>query len=159
MEQDNPYAAPGVDLTQADTSPGSPVKAVLYAFLLDFVGSNLLALILGIAYGALLTLGGMPPDQLEAHMGSLAWYSPYMLIVTILGTMISVLAGFVCARIAKRHEYRCALIAATLTCGLMVWMSWPRFTTTTLCLTLLGYAASLLGAHWGRRANRKARAG
>ncbi|TJZ79163.1 hypothetical protein [Chitiniphilus eburneus] len=157
MDQDNPYAASSADLTQvAVPRPGSPVKAVLYAFLLDFVGSHLLGVVLGIAYGTLLTLGGMPLDRLEAHMASLSWYSPYMLTATVLGTMISLLAGFVCARIAKRHEYRYALIAATLTCVLTAWLTWRQLSTTWLSLTLLAYAASLLGAHWGRKVNRKA---
>ncbi|WP_148717230.1 hypothetical protein [Chitinolyticbacter meiyuanensis] len=129
----------------------------MYAFLIDFLGSNLLGFVLGIAYGMVLTLRGMPLDEVQAHMAALTWHSPFMLLTILLGTSISVLAGFLCARSAKRHEYRCAVIAVTLSSGLMTWLIWDQFSmAVSLGLLLLSYAAFLTGARWGCLANRKA---
>lgn len=147
---DNPYSPPASKLADPiDREPGSPVKAVLLGAAVDIGGSLAMSMVLGIVVAVMMS--GVAPAQMGAELAAMAGTSPYKVIAMVLGTAMSVLAGFTCARIARRRDDKLAFIlgAISVTAGLLFAGDWssPGMLALNAVLT---FGAVLAGARLGR---------
>lgn len=147
----NPFKPPDADLRKK-TPPGSPVKAVLIGLAVDIGGSTLAGIVLSIVYAATLGnagLAGDEPSQIPSDSG-------FAIAGTLLGAACSVLGGFVCARIARRDEWRIGGVMAALSAliGLLLGPGDTPDDLTSL-LTLSTLACVMLGVKYGRERNRR----
>jgi len=158
MNSNDPFAPPKSDVSiKHDAIPGSPVKAVLLGFLADFGGSIVGGIPLGVIYGVLLAMSGVPQDKISGTLNSMPPDSLYSIIGFCIGFAFSILGGYVCARIAKQNEYFLAGAMATLSaiCGSFITPE-DYSVGTTASLTVLSYAFVFFGANLGRKKNRSA---
>jgi len=149
----NPYSAP-VSAQVPDRTPGSPVKAVLLGFLVDFGGSFVSGVVLSVGYAAILASSGIPREQILSSLTNPDGMTPYKATSYAVGLTFSVLGGYCCARIAKRRELLLAGSSATLTAVVaLAASSGKRPLLEQAVMIALSYGSVFAGAHLGRRKN------
>lgn len=102
--------------------PAQPMKliAVVAGWATDFGATMLVSTVLGVVLAMVAGVqhagGGIAPDsaQLETTVVALAHTLPMLLLSLVLGSMTTVLGGFVAAFIARRDEIWHALATGTL---------------------------------------------
>lgn len=149
---------PGFDPSGRPRAPGNAtLRAVLTGISVDICGSTLLNIVLTSVYVAEVGTPGMTSAQIEDVVRGMPPQSPLSVLGILLGSLISVAAGYVCARIARRNEgFAGALMAGgvALICALM---SDPDRGQADLALLFLasGIACNLLGVKYGAAKNRR----
>jgi len=103
----NPYQPPSSDFKQPprDREPGSIFKAVLLGAATDIGGTMATSLVLGIVYAVVLGAQGYSNDQIQASFDSMDPFTGFGLLSSIAGLAMSVLGGYVCARVANVSSY------------------------------------------------------
>jgi fructose-specific phosphotransferase system IIC component len=101
----NRYEPPKSGFESLPREPGSIVKAVIAGLVTDIGGTALLDFVFGIVYGIVLASRDMPIEEMKKTMEHMDRFSGIGLFLLTLGMAISVLGGFVCARIANRPGY------------------------------------------------------
>lgn len=126
---------------------GSPVKAIIIGLLVDIIGSFVLVFILGIIYSVVLASQGLAPEEIEHRLTNLDPYSTFSLICMFFGGLMTVIAGYLCARIVNYSEYKFAVILGFISAmiGFMAGESYYS-TLDNLFLVLLTLGCSLFGA-------------
>ena len=146
----NPYRAPGADLRKAPKPPTSAVKALLIGAAIDIGGSFGMGVVLAIGYAVLAAGRGMTADQIAAEMAHIPYDSRFALFGYGLGAVISVLAGFVCARLSRRTDYRLGWILAAFSVAAgIVFAPSTAPLAVNIMIALLGACAILLGTRLG----------
>lgn len=145
---ENPYQPPGSGFKQPprDREPGSTVKAVLLGAATDIGGSMVAWLVLGIVYALVLAAQGYSNDQITASFENIDPLSGFGLISSIAGLSMSVLGGYVCARVANVTSFLAVgiLSAVSVTFGALMGggeYEWPML----LALNLLSLAGIFFG--------------
>ena len=156
-EQKNPYNPPGATVSDPEARPGSPVKAVLLGALVDIVGTLVVGTLVAVTYGASLAASGASVEEIAAMSSDVPVDSWLFIVGLLVGCGFSLLGGYVCARIAKRSEYKlgCILGGISVVAGLLMAMGEVSL-AIDLGLILATFAAVLLGSHLGYLKNRKA---
>lgn len=161
MSNEAPYTPPQAPLTNPEmmnAATGSALKAVSLGVMVDILGTLLATLLTAFVYAVYMTSQGMAPPEIQASLQEEA--SPINFVVMGLGSGFSILAGYICGRIARRHEYR--LTAITALCSLLIASAMSangllqeplRFGLSVL-VTL---ACTLLGGHLAARRRALAR--
>ena len=108
----SPYHAPQSKLVDRGSEPASATKAVLLAVAIDIGGTMAVGTALTIAYAGMLLSDGADPEQLAATFENIPPMSMFSLIGMACGTLISGIAGFVCARLSQRRDYKLGFILA-----------------------------------------------
>lgn len=123
------------------------LKAVLLGFLLVLV----LDAAVGMGQLALhrdeLFVEGQSDEEAVAALGALTKSASFLAWSIFLGTLTTVVGGYVAARIAKRYPYFNGLALGVLgtVFGLAFWSEYPLWFNLAALVT--GIPASLLGAH------------
>ena len=136
--------------------PGSPLKAVLSGLAVDIGGSAVLGIVLDQVYA--LTLGGQ--GLTDGEIADVAQHMPpasaFGVLGILLGALMSVAGGYVCARIVLRNEYRVggAMAAVSALLGLAFSSSDDPAGMTAL-LILCTVACNMLGVKYGAEHNRR----
>ena len=126
---------------------GSPVKAIAIGLVIDIGGSFVSAIILAIAYGVLLASRGLSPEEIEHHLVNLDPYSTFYIVLMAFGGLMTVLGGYVCARIVNYSEYKFAFIFGFISAALGHIISESYHSTLdNLALGILTMGCALLGA-------------
>ena len=158
----NPFKPPETDSTKGPRPPataGSPLRAVLTGLAVDIGGSTVLGVVISLVYAVQLHGQGVAEGDMREAMDNMPHDSALYVAGTLLGALISVVAGYVCARIARRGEYRAGTVMAAVSAVFGVMMTaHPSFDEMTLLLTLTGAACNLLGVKYGAEHNRRAEA-
>jgi hypothetical protein len=156
---DDPYKPPESDpATRTPDVPGSPLRAVLTGLTIDIGGSAVLGIVLGQVYGWTLSGPDVTQAQINDAVAHLPLASPFGVLGLLLGSLMSVLGGFVCARIVLRNEYRAgfAMAAVSVLFGLMVGDGGSDDADQlTGLLILCTVACNLLGVKYGAEYNRR----
>jgi MFS family permease len=156
----NPFQPPETDPARnPPPPPGSPLKAVLAGLAVDVGGSALLSLVITVLYALQLHGEGLSDDEMRDAMARLPHDSVLFIAGTLLGALLSVAGGYVCARIARRDEYRIGLVMAAVSglAGLLLG-GVDEAADMALLLTFTGIACNLLGVKYGADHNRRAQA-
>ena len=133
------------------------LRAVLTGIGIDIFGSTLLNIVLTSLYVAQVGTPGMTSAQIEDVVRGMPPQSPLSVLGILLGALVSVAAGYVCARIARRNEvFNGALMAGgiALICALL---ADPGRGAADLVLLFLvsNVACNLLGVKYGAAKNRR----
>ncbi|MEJ2591080.1 MAG: hypothetical protein P8178_06735 [Candidatus Thiodiazotropha sp.] len=142
----NLYAPPKSDVSVVDGKPGSLLRAVAVGTLIEIVGTFIAGLLIGLVYGVVMASRGVSPEAMQAMLEHLDPGSGFVWISSLAGALVSLLAGYVCARIANTLSYRPALILAGISCtlgtltgiGSYAWWFLALLAALTACAVLLG---------------------
>lgn len=139
----NPYQAPVTPNPSApDGSPGPLWKAVLYGVLVDIGGSTVMGMIALFVTATWMGAHGASQADVENFLRNPpSLLTPFGIVTGLLGTAISVLAGFICARTARTRVYKAALASALITAGLSTLMG--GVARESAVLTVFVYAISI----------------
>ncbi|MGD8593662.1 MAG: hypothetical protein PVF82_12550 [Gammaproteobacteria bacterium] len=110
----NIYTPPQSKLTAKNTKPGSLFKSVGIGIVIEIVGTISVSIILGILYGLFLSSQGQSPEEVLTAMEQMDPLSAIGLTESFFGLLVSILAGYVCARIANSKSYRSVGILSAL---------------------------------------------
>jgi hypothetical protein len=159
MSNHNPFKPPETDSTKnprLPDVPGSPLKAVLSGLAVDIGGSAVLGIVLDQVYGLTLRGRGLAGGELEDAMQHIPPTSAFGVLGILLGALMSVAGGYVCARIVLRDEYRVggAMAAVSALLGLAFSSSEDPSALTAL-LILCTVACNMLGVKYGSEQNRR----
>jgi hypothetical protein len=151
---DENYKPPATPVEDAPRPPGSPIVAVLVGFVVDVGGTLLTGILFTVVFSILRASQGGSATDIETALADLSSDTGFMVASGIVGLSFSVLGGYVCARIARRNEYRLAGVQALVTT--FVGYSLGGGTLELgyeAALTILSIAAVFAGAARGRRYN------
>ncbi len=151
----NPFSPPNSKIVMVDKTQPRPVKAVIVGVLIDIGGSLAAGIVVAIAFSVVLASRGLSVEQIEQELTNIDSGSAVGLLSSLLGGVISLCAGYVCARIAGIREYRTGtILAAASSCFGLVMGSGYYSTVEQLALGALTVASVMLGVHMGTRRNR-----
>ena len=158
----DPFKPPETDSARnplPPAAPGSPLRAVLTGLAVDIGGTTLLSMVITVLYAAQLHGQGLSASETRDAMGHMPHDSALYILGILLGSLMSVAGGYVCARIARRNEFRTGLVMATVSAGLGLLLSSPdEAADMMLLLTLATVACNLLGVKYGAEHNRRSEA-
>ena len=140
--------------------PGSgnaALRAVLVGISVDVCGTTLLKIVLTSLYVAQVGTPDMTSSQVDDLVNSMPPDSPLSVLGILLGSLISVAAGYVCARIARRNEYIAGAAMAVGIAVISALMSDMDSAPADLVLLffLSDIACNLLGVKYGAAQNRR----
>jgi hypothetical protein len=121
---------------------------VTIGVLIDVVGTMALGFIGSLAFGIYLVTQGLRPDQLEHYLAGISSTSAFSIVFTVLGLLMSVLAGYVCARIVRHHEYKTALLAGILSSLIGLVLSFGYHSFWFGLLSVFSTLAAVLAGAW-----------
>ena len=142
--------------TDPPTAPGSPLRAVLTGLAIDIGGTAVLGLVLQTIYAMQIGAPDMTEAQLHDALENIPPGSGVMIAGHLLGSLLSVAGGYVCARIVLRDEYRVGGAMAAVSALLGLGFSGsddPGSLTALLVLTTV--ACNMLGVKYGSEQNRR----
>ena len=159
MSINNPFKPPETDSSKSPREPdvpGSPLKAVLSGLAVDIGGSVVLGIVLDHVYALTLAGQGLTDTQIEDAMQHIPPASAFGVLGILLGALMSVAGGYVCARIVLRDEYRVggAMAAVSGLLGL-VFSGGDDPGGLTALLVLTTVACNMLGVKYGSEQNRR----
>lgn len=139
------------DAEKKTLKQGAPIKAIAIGLAVDIGGSFISATILMIAYGIVLASRGLSPEEIEHHLIHLNPYSSFYIITMAVGGLMTVLGGYVCARIVNYSEYKFAFIFGFISAafGHIISESYHS-TLDSIALGILTLGCALFGA-WLRK--------
>lgn len=82
--------------------------------------------IIGIAYGVILTRDGASSAEMAAAVAAISARSTVSMFGVFLGLFVTVLCGYVCARISRRRDYSLAYILISLDL-VATFLSWADY--------------------------------
>lgn len=146
----NPFEPPKTTVTDAPAPPGSPILAVFLGLLVDIGGTLAFGVLFGIAIVMAVVEPDMPPDVMGERMGEIMQSGWATVLNMVVGSGLSVLGGFVCARVSKRRGYRDAGVLAACSVAIGLLLNWGSQTPLEhLGLVVLTIACVLLGYRLG----------
>jgi hypothetical protein len=159
MPNNNPFKPPETDSGKNSRAPdvaGSPLRAVLSGLAVDIGGSVALGIVLENVYGWTLAGQGLTDSQIEDAMQHIPSASAFGVLSILLGALMSVAGGYVCARIVLRDEYRVggAMAAVSALLGI-AFSSTADPVDMTVLLILCTVACNMLGVKFGSEQNRR----
>ena len=148
----NPYKPPTAPVRDAEPPPPRPLTLAVLAGLGVGVGGTMVArLVAGTLYFMLTFERGATPEQyVEALPPPL---SPIWITLVGLGCAFSVLGGYVCARVARRHERRVTLVLAVLSTAIAFSTIFGRIGAFAMLALTLTFVSVMAGGGLGRYRN------
>ena len=145
---DERYRPPQADLTVPDSDAGSGVKAVMVGVLADIGGTLLVGLLFGISYGFYLARQGLVAEQILQAIEHIEPFSVLGMLSSLLGLLVSMLAGYLCARIANHSEYKYAAILGVVSCLFGVLIGADFYSLIEVVAVMLVTFAAVLFGTW-----------
>jgi hypothetical protein len=150
----NPFTPPSSRVADGAKEKGSPVKAVVFGFLVDVGGSIAVGMLLAVAYGVSEARSGATPDQIAASLQNLPVGSWLSIVGMVIGGLFSVLGGYVCARVAKHSEFGLGAILAALSISFGAWAGAGEYSLVLhLVLSVATFLAVMFGVRMGAARN------
>ena len=158
----HPFKPPETDSTKnprPPATPGSPLKAVLLGLAVDFGGTTVCGLVISMIYAIQLHGQGVADSDMHEAMDNMPHDSALYIGGILLGALMSVFGGYVCARVARRDEFRPGLVMAGVSAVIGLALGSPAgVDSMALLLTVTGIACNLLGVKYGAEYNRREQA-
>jgi len=153
MSTQSPYRPPQAAVADQDRPRGSPVKGMLFGVLVDIGGSMVAAFILFFTWAIWLGASGLDAEAITQAMVENDPMSAISLTGYGVGAAFSWLGGYVCARVAKETELRCAAVVAAVSAALALAMGTELPLLLNLLLAALTVGAVMLGGSMGAQRN------
>ena len=155
MSEENPYAPPTAELKQAAPARGSPVKAVLFGFLADNIGTYIASNAIAMVWVLWSVRSGAYPIDPRAMQDDFAVRAATM----VFGTAFSIVGGYLCARVAAHREMTLGAIQAAISMVAGYLLSSHSGVWLDVTYASVTAAAILTGSFLGRRVNARRREG
>jgi hypothetical protein len=154
----DPFTPPAANVEAPEFKRGSAVKAVLVGLAVDIGGSIAFAFLFSIAYGIYLASQGQTSEQMQSAMATVGYDSPLGIVGMVVGSLFSVLGGYLCARIARHSEYRLGIVMCVATLVLIAFTGVGGDVHAIIAagLVVMTLASIMIGIHIGVRQNRGA---
>ncbi len=151
----NPYTPPSARVADvAVDKRGSAIKAVAFGLLVVIGGSLAFGLLLVFAYGVSQASSGATSAEIAASFENLSFDSWVLIVDDIVDTLFSALGGYVCARVAKRSEFRLGAILAVLSISFDVWVSGDGYSVLwNIAMAVVTFLAVMFGVRMGAARN------
>jgi len=153
MSAQDPYRPPQAAVADQDRPRGSPVKGMIFGVLVDIGGSMVAAFILFFVWAIWLGASGLDAEAITQAMVENDPMSGVSLLGYGAGAAFSWLGGYVCARVAKETELRCAAVVAAVSAALALAMGTELPLPLNLLLAALTVGAVMLGGSMGAQRN------
>jgi len=137
----------------SDAPRGSPVKGMIFGLLVDIGGSLVASFALFFIWAIWLSSSGLDADAVAQSMAEPDPLSGFSLASYMIGGGFSWLGGYVCARVARETELRCAAVIATISSLVSLAMGIGLPPALYLFLTVLTFASVMLGGWMGEQRN------
>ena len=149
----NPFEPPQSPVSDPAPRAGSAVKAVLLGLAVDIGGTLLSSVVFGVVYAVLLGARGVPAEQMQDSFMEAMESGWGFALSSAVGCAFSVLGGYVCARIARRSDYRAGWALAGLSVGLGFLLGGASYNLLQhVLLAAVTVACVLIGVRSGMRA-------
>lgn len=161
LMEDNFYNPGAADLSQRQRVQGSLLKAVSVGLVIDIGGSLVMSVVASAVISFVLIGRGYTPAAIMDYLQLADPFSAANLVIIVLGTVLSVTGGYVCASIANRATFRPVLIMAILSgsIGLLLGLAGGLSgLAQTVALSVLSFASVLAGGWLYQRRNAQAAA-
>ena len=146
----DPYQSPQSTLKDAESEETRPVRGILLAIIIDYVGTLVFASLAAIVYVAMLGRQGMPRDQIEKTITSMDTFSALGIASLVIGLTMSIIAGYYCVKISRARDYTYPSILAGIIFLIGVVSGWGITDAGTLLfLSAVGIMATIAGAYIG----------
>jgi hypothetical protein len=135
---------------------GSPVKAIAIGVAVDIGGTIILSIFLVMIYSAILASEGLSPKEIEYELMNLDPHSVFSIVGMVLGGLMTVVAGYLCARIVNYSEYKFTFLLGSISAAFGLMAGESQYSTLdNIFLTVLTVMCALLGAwiHTVKKAN------
>ena len=153
MSSPDPYRPPQAAVADQERPRGSPVKGMALGLLVDIGGSLLASFMLLFLWAIWLGASGLDAETIAQAMAEPDPLSTVSLVGYTAGGGFSWLGGYVCARVARETELRCAAVIATLSSLVSLAMGMGLPLGLYLFLTVLTFATVMLGGWMGAQRN------
>jgi hypothetical protein len=154
-DRDNPYTPPEARVADPENEPGSPLKAVAVGLAVDIGGSLMTSLVVGMVYGAMLAASGAGTAEVTSALSNVSPYSWVSIAGFAAGVGFSILGGYLCARIAKRSEYKLGGIMAAISTVIGMLVSMNSYSPFAIfMLAVAEFATVMIGVRIGYSKNR-----
>lgn len=149
----NRYAPPTATVSDGQLAPGSAIKGVLAGLAVDVIGTMLGGIAIGIVYVLLKGANGQSIDSVNAAAAQAAAVgSPVNILSLIVGSIFSVLGGYVCERLARRRSLRVGWVLGGIDVVLGLLLSGHDYPMLQMAgLSMLTLGCVLLGTRLGWR--------
>ena len=154
MSSPSPYRPPQAPVADQDRPRGSPVKGMAFGLVVDLGGTLVANFILLFVWAIVLGVSGQDAQAIEDALSQQADpTSGISIVANSLGMACSWLGGYVCARVARETELRCAGVVAGLGVVIALLLGGDAMTPLFFVLVPLGAAIVMLGAWMGAQRN------
>ena len=153
MSSPNPYRPPQAAVADQGRPRGAPVKGMIFGLLVDIGGSMIASFVLFFTWAIWLGASGLDAEAITQAMVENDPMSAISLTGYGVGAAFSWLGGYVCARVAKETELRCAAVVAAVSAALALAMGTELPLPLNLLLAALTVGAVMLGGWMGARHN------
>ena len=150
---DNP---PKTNTEKKEFIKGSPAKAIIIGVVVDIGGSIVLGIILVMIYSVMLASEGLSPEEIEYQLINLDPHSTFSIISMIIGGLMTVFAGYLCAKIVNYSEYKFTFILGSISAAFGLMAGESHYSTLdNIFLSILTVMCAFLGAwlHVVKKAN------
>jgi magnesium-transporting ATPase (P-type) len=108
------YRTPQSDLTTLDERRGSAVKAILVATVVDVTATIVVGVVITMVYGVMLAVNGASQEVITSKLSDLDLTSNVSLAILLSGSLFTIFAGFLCAKLVNHSEYKIVTIFAII---------------------------------------------
>jgi formate-dependent nitrite reductase membrane component NrfD len=142
----SPYSPPEADMSKGPKRPAGPVNSVLTGFAVDVGGTMATGIVLTIIFGLIEAGQGKNAAQIREALRHAPIDSWFSILGIGLGLLMSVLGGYVCARMSQRSDYRLGFILAGCSTLAGMLVGWDNYELGTyIVLVAAGIGAILAG--------------
>lgn len=138
-----------------DAPRGSPVRGMAFGLLVDLGGTTVSSLALVFIWAIWQAMSGLEAEAIEQSLQDLEPMSPISVIGSVMGCGFSLLGGYVCARVARETELRCAAVVAVVSAIVSLAMGSSLPLALNVLFGLLTAGLVMLGGWLGERRNRR----
>ncbi len=132
--------------SQLSSEKGSPAKAIITGASIDIIGSVIIGVILAIVYGIILSGSGLSTEEITTRFETLDPYSAFSIIGAIVGCFISMVSGYVCARIVNYSEYKYGAVLGLISSTFGIILGSSTYSIAEkITLVILTFASVMLG--------------
>lgn len=152
----NPYRPPQAEIRPIERERSSAGKAILFGILADLGLTIVLGLAFVVAYGIFLISTGAPEAEVMRAFSEPADDSPFTIGLTAIGTLGSILGGYICAITARHSEYKLGAVIIGISVVLGLLLADETSATLMAVTAVLTVGGVLYGTWLGVRRNRRA---
>jgi uncharacterized membrane protein YoaK (UPF0700 family) len=141
------YRTPQSDLINQNDAKGLAVKAIIVATVVDIAATIFIGIAISIVYGVILASNGDSIEVITLKLSNMELTSKVSLLALISGFLVTVFAGYLCAKLVNHSEYKTVAIFAII----VIIFSWVMglsyySVNENIVLSLLNLCSVYLGA-------------